>query len=133
MKWMLDTNICIAIIRRRPEAALRRLRGKAIGQVGISSLTLAELQYGAARSREPAAARDALAEFVLALEVAPFDDAAAAIYGEVRAQLESRGQPIGPIDTLIAAHALALDTVLVTDNVREFRRVRGLVVEDWLN
>ena len=133
MKWMLDTNICIAIIRRRPEAALRRLRGKAIGQVGISSLTLAELQYGAARSREPAAARDALAEFVLALEVAPFDDAAAAIYGEVRAQLESRGQPIGPIDTLIAAHALALDTVLVTNNVREFRRVRGLVVEDWLN
>ena len=133
MKWMLDTNICIAIIRRRPEAALRRLRGKAIGQVGISSLTLAELQYGAARSREPTAARDALAEFVLALEVAPFDDAAAAIYGEVRAQLESRGQPIGPIDTLIAAHALALDTVLVTNNVREFRRVRGLVVEDWLN
>lgn len=133
MKWMLDTNICIAIIRRRPEAALRRLRGKAIGQVGISSLTLAELHYGAARSREPAAARDALVEFVLALEVAPFDDAAAAIYGEVRAQLESRGQPIGPIDTLIAAHALALDTVLVTNNLREFRRVRGLVVEDWLN
>jgi len=133
MKWMLDTNICIAIIRRRPEAALRRLRGKAIGQVGISSLTLAELQYGAARSREPAAARDALVEFVLALEVAPFDDAAAAIYGEVRAQLESRGQPIGPIDTLIAAHALTLEAVLVTNNLREFRRVRGLVVEDWLN
>jgi len=133
MKWMLDTNICIAIIRRRPEAALRRLRGKAIGQVGISSLTLAELQYGAARSREPAAARDALVEFVLALEVAPFDDAAAAIYGDVRAQLESRGQPIGPIDTLIAAHALTLDTVLVTNNLREFRRVRGLVVEDWLS
>jgi len=133
MEWMLDTNICIAIIRRRPEAALRRLRGKAIGQVGISSLTLAELQYGAAKSREPAAARDALGEFVLALEVAPFDDGAAAIYGEVRAQLESRGQPIGPIDTLIAAHALTLEAVLVTNNLREFRRVRGLIVEDWLS
>ena len=72
-------------------------------------------------------------EFVLALEVAPFDDAAAATYGEVRAQLESRGQPLGPIDTLIAAHALTLDTVLVTDNLREVHRVRGLVVEDWLN
>jgi tRNA(fMet)-specific endonuclease VapC len=70
---------------------------------------------------------------MLALEAAPFDDAAAATYGEVRAQLESRGQAIGPIDTLIAAHALALDTVLVTNNLREFRRVRGLVVEDWLN
>jgi tRNA(fMet)-specific endonuclease VapC len=132
MKWMLDTNICIAIIRRQPEVALKRLRGKAVGQVGISSITLAELEFGAAKSQRSEQARLALAEFLLPLEVAAFDDAAAAAYGRVRAALEKRGKPIGPLDTLIAAHALARGAVLVSDNTREFARVKDLPVENWL-
>ena len=131
MKWLLDTNVCIAVIRRRPESALRRLRGKQVGQVGLSTITLAELEFGAAKSQQPARARAALREFLLPLEVVPFDEAAADAYGTVRAAMEKKGRPIGPLDTLIAAHALALGTVLVTNNTREFRRVPGLSVEDW--
>ena len=131
MKWLLDTNVCIAVIRRRPESALRRLRGKQVGQVGLSTITLAELQFGAAKSQQPAKARAALREFLLPLEVVTFDEAAADAYGTVRAAMEKKGRPIGPLDTLIAAHALALGTVLVTSNTREFRRVPGLSVEDW--
>jgi tRNA(fMet)-specific endonuclease VapC len=132
MKWMLDTNICIAIIRRQPEVAIKRLRGKSVGQVGLSAVTVAELQYGAAKSTRPEAARSALSEFLLPLEVAPFDEAACVRYGVVRAKLEAAGKPIEPLDTLIAAHALCLGVVLVTTNLREFRRVPGLTVEDWL-
>jgi tRNA(fMet)-specific endonuclease VapC len=128
---MLDTDTCIAIIKKQPENTLRRVRGKAIGQLGISSITLSELAFGAAKSTEPDDACTALAEFVLALEVAAFDSDAAT-YGEVRASLERRGTPIGPLDTLIAAHALALDAVLVTHNTREFSHVAGLRIEDWL-
>ena len=131
MKWLLDTNVCIAVIRRRPESALRRLRGKQVGQVGLSTITLAELEFGAAKSQQPAKARAALREFLLPLEVVTFDEAAAEAYGTVRAAMEKKGRPIGPLDTLIAAHALALGTVLVTSNTREFRRVPRLSVEDW--
>lgn len=132
MKWMLDTNTCIALIKGQPERTLRKLRGRSVGQVGISSITLAELQYGVARSRRAPEAAAALAEFLLPLEVAGFDAEAAEQYGQVRAGLGRRGLPIGPLDTLIAAHACALDTILVTHNTREFRRVEGLRVEDWV-
>jgi tRNA(fMet)-specific endonuclease VapC len=132
MKWMLDTNICIAIIRRQPEVAIKRLRGKSVGQVGVSAVTVAELQYGAAKSTRSEPARSALSEFLLPLEVAPFDEAACVRYGVIRAKLEAAGKPIGPLDALIAAHALSLGVVLVTNNLREFRRVPGLTVEDWL-
>jgi tRNA(fMet)-specific endonuclease VapC len=132
MKWMLDTNVCIAIIRRQPESTLKRLRGKTIGQVGISSITLAELEFGAAKSQRSEQARQALAEFLLPLEIAAFDDTAAAAYGLVRARLEQKGNPIGPLDTLIAAHALAVGAILVTNNLREFRRVPDLSVENWV-
>lgn len=128
---MLDTDTCIAAIKRQPDAVLRRLRGKSVGQVGISAITLGELAFGAARSAQAQENASALAEFLLALEVAPFDEAAALKYGEVRAALAARGKPIGPLDTLIGAHALALDAILVTHNQREFRRVSGLSIEDW--
>lgn len=131
MKWLLDTNVCIAVIRQRPQQVLRRLRGKQVGHVGLSSITLAELEFGAARSQHAAQARAALREFLLPLELAPFDDAAAQAYGTVRAALEKKGRPIGPLDTLIAAHTMALGAVLVTNNTREFRRVPGLSVDDW--
>lgn len=131
MKWLLDTNTCISIIRRRPDLALRRLRGKPIGQVGISSITLAELEFGAAKSSRSEQARLALIEFLLPLEIVDFDASAAGVYGLVRAALEKKGRPIGPLDTLIAAHALDIESVLVTNNTREFRRVPGLAIEDW--
>ena len=132
IRWVLDTNICIAVIKRQPQPVLRRLRGKALGQVGISAITIAELEFWAAKSSRPEQARLALAEFLLPLEILPFDAAAAAEYGTIRTALEIVGRPIGPLDTLIAAHALALDAALVTNNVRELRTVAGLRVEDWL-
>jgi tRNA(fMet)-specific endonuclease VapC len=132
MKWMLDTDTCIAIIKRQPPNALKKLRGKSIGQVGLSSVTLGELAYGAAKSVRPQAAAAALTEFLLALEVAPFDADAAHTYGRVRARLAQQGTPIGPLDMIIGAHALVLDVILVTHNTREFARIEGLRVEDWL-
>jgi tRNA(fMet)-specific endonuclease VapC len=132
MKWMLDTDTCIAIIKRKPESALKKLRGKSIGQVGISSITLGELSFGAAKSNRREQANSALAEFLLALEVAPFEAEAASGYGDVRASLAKRGTPIGPLDTLIGAHALAVDAILVTHNTREFSRIEGLRLEDWV-
>src|SRR5215469_8124108 len=112
MKWMLDTHTCIAIIKKHPNA-LKKLRGKSIGQVGISSITLGELAFGAAKSSQQQNARDALAEFLLALEIAAFDDRVAMRYGDVRASLERQGRAIGPLDTLIGSHASLLDLVLV--------------------
>jgi tRNA(fMet)-specific endonuclease VapC len=127
---MLDTDTCIAIIKKRP-VALKRLRGKSIGQVGISSITLGELAFGADKSSRSKDAHEALQEFLLALEIAAFDDQAAMRYGEVRASLERRGKPVGPLDTLIGSHAHALDVILVTHNTREFAQIEGLRLEDW--
>src|SRR5437588_12483276 len=105
MKWMLDTNTCIAVIKGKPASVLKKLRGKSIGQVGISSITLGELAFGAGKSSRPNDAYSALGEFLLALEVAAFDESAAMRYGDVRASLARRGKPIGPLDTLIASPA----------------------------
>jgi tRNA(fMet)-specific endonuclease VapC len=132
LKWMLDTDTCIAIIKRKPDHVLKSLRRKSVGQIGVSSIVLGELALGAARSERPAQNAAALQEFLLAIEVAAFDRAAALEYGAVRASLERTGRPIGSLDTLIAGHALALDVILVTHNTREFGRVAGLRVEDWL-
>ena len=131
MKWMLDTDTCIAIIKKHP-VALKKIRGKSIGQVGISSITLGELTFGAAKSSRPKAAHDALNEFLLPLDVAGFDEVAAMTYGDVRASLEQQGKPIRPLDTLIGSHAHALDIILVTHNTREFSRIDGLRLEDWI-
>ena len=130
MRWMLDTGTCIAIIKRHP-VALKKLRGKSIGQVGVSSITLGELAFGAAKSTRPEDARHALEEFLLALEIAAFDEPAAMRYGNIRASLERRGKPIGPLDTLIGSHADNLDVTLVTHNTREFTQIKGLRLEDW--
>ena len=127
---MLDTGTCIAIIKKHP-VALKKLRGKSVGQVGISSITLGELALGAAQSNPPKETRDALEEFLLPLEVAGFDDTSAMVYGKVRASLEQRGRPIGPLDILIGSHALEIDAILVTHNVREFSRIESLRLEDW--
>jgi tRNA(fMet)-specific endonuclease VapC len=131
MKWMLDTDTCIAIIKKHP-AALKKLRGKSIGQVGISSITLGELAFGANRSNRSKDAHNALREFALALQIAAFDEHAAMQYGPVRAELARRGKPTGALDTLIAAHAVAVDAILVTNNTREFSQVERLRLEDWI-
>jgi tRNA(fMet)-specific endonuclease VapC len=128
---MLDTDTCITIIKKHP-VALKKLRGKSIGQVGLSSITLGELAFGAAKSSLPKDAQAGLDEFLLALEIAAFDDHAALRYGEVRAALARRGRPVGPLDTLIGSHAHSLDVILVTHNMREFSQIAGLRLEDWI-
>jgi len=133
MKWMLDTDTCIALIKRQPRELIKRLQAKAVGDVGISSITLAELRHGVAKSTRLEQNRAALDQFLLPLDIAAFDDLAADAYGSVRAALEIAGKPIGPLDTLIAGHAVSLNVVLVTHNVVEFKRVKGLRVDDWLN
>jgi tRNA(fMet)-specific endonuclease VapC len=130
VKWMLDTDTCIAIIKKHP-GALKKLRGKSVGQVGLSSITLGELAFGATKSSRPKEAHAALHEFLLALEIAAFDDQAAIRYGEVRASLTRRGKPIGPLDTLIGSHAHVLDVIMVTHNTREFSQIDALRLEDW--
>ena len=129
--YLLDTCICIDLIRGRATGAVRRLRRRRIGTVGISSITFAELQYGVARSSDPARNTIALAHFCAPLDILPFDQQAASDYGAIRADLERSGTPIGPLDTLIAAHALTLDAVLVISNEREFARVTRLRIENW--
>ena len=131
MILLLDTNTCIYLINQHPLEVLRKFNEYAVGDIGISSVTAAELHFGVHKSQRPEENRRALEQFLLPLNVAPFDENAAAAYGHVRAQLEKQGTLIGPLDTLIAAHALSLDLTLVTNNLREFERVPGLEVENW--
>ena len=130
---MLDTNICIGIINRRGENAIKQLAKCEPGDVSVSSITVAELRYGADKSKSAAKNHQALDFFLMPLVVAEFNDRAALAYGNVRAELERLGTPIGPLDTLIAAHALSLEVTLVTNNVREFARVKELVLQNWLS
>ncbi|MHB1955553.1 MAG: type II toxin-antitoxin system tRNA(fMet)-specific endonuclease VapC [Sulfobacillus sp.] len=131
MRYMLDTNICIYLIKNRSEPLLQRMRGYHTGEVGVSVVTVAELQYGVSKSQLKERNQVALEAFLLPLEIANFSVDSTLAYGEIRANLEKQGRPIGPLDTLIAAHALSLNVVLVTNNTREFARVPGLCVEDW--
>ena len=132
MRYLLDTTICIYLIRRRPAQVRARLQRCAVGEIGLSTVTCAALQYGVAKSAFPAQNQAALEAFTLPLALVPFDAAAAVAYGPVRADLERQGTPIGAMDLLIAAHALSLRVILVTNNTREFVRVQGLQVEDWV-
>jgi len=131
IRFLLDTSICIALIRGQAAGVLARLRRRKIGTIGISTITLAELRYGVAKSGDPGRNAVALAHFCAPLEICPFDHRAAASYGVIRAQLEAAGTPIGPLDTLIAAQGVALGATVITTNEREFRRVPGLRVANW--
>jgi tRNA(fMet)-specific endonuclease VapC len=131
MVLLLDTNICIHLIREKPRSILERFKEYAVGDIGISVITLAELEYGVSKSSKPATNKAALNQFVAPLELVVFDRSATAVYGKLRTTLEKKGQSIGAMDLLIAAHALALNVRLVTHNVREFGRVPGLRVETW--
>lgn len=129
---LLDTNICIYIMRQKPIAVLQRFSEYTPGEIGVSSITVGELFVGAQKSQQPAQNHYAVEQFLLPLTIAQFDYDAAVKYGQVRASLEQQGTQIGALDTLIAAHALSLDVTLVTNNVREFSRVADLKVENWL-
>ncbi len=131
MRLMLDTNICIHIIKQKPPQVLARFEEHQVGDIGLSSITVAELQYGVRKSQQQARNQAALDQFLLPLVVMDFDQAAAATHGELRASLERRGRPLGALDMLIAAHALNRQLVLVTNNVAEFNQVEGLMVENW--
>ena len=131
MKLLLDTNICIYIIKQQPATVLRRFLEHQVGDIGISSITLAELRFGIAKSVQQERNAAALDQFIIPLEIVPFDERAALLYGEIRAYLEKRGTPIGSMDLLIAAHALSLRVTLVTNNSREFDRVPSLTCVDW--
>ena len=133
MKYLLDTNICIALIRQRPAGLLQRLTALEPGEVGLSSITLAELIYVADKSSQTEQNLAALEQFLLPLELVNFDESAATAYGQIRAWLEREGKVIGSMDMLIAAHALSLNTILVTNNTKEFGRVSGLLLEDWIS
>ena len=128
---LLDTNICIYVINMRPPEVLARFREYRLGEIGVCSVVAAELAYGVTKSRS-ARNRSALEMFLAPLEVLPFDEAAVWAYGDLRASLEREGQPIGALDTMIAAHALSVDAPLVTHNTREFARVPGLRLENWV-
>jgi tRNA(fMet)-specific endonuclease VapC len=131
MSYLLDTNICIYIIKKQPAVVLQRVQSRQPGEIAISTITLAELEYGVARSRYPDRNRVALLEFVLSFTILDFDQKASAEYGHVRSSLESKGRPIGPMDLLLAAQARSHNLILVTNNEKEFRRIEGLRVENW--
>lgn len=133
MKILLDTNICIYIIKRQPQAVLQRFHAYQIGDVGVSSITVAELEFGVRKSQFPEQNQQALTQFLLTLAIADFDSTAASAYGVIKAELEERRTPIGSLDTLIAAHALSLDITLITNNVKEFNRVPKLKLENWVD
>lgn len=130
-RYLLDTNTCIYIVNRKPAQVFEHFAGMHSGEIAISSITGAELVFGVAKSGSKRN-RDALDKFLAPLEIVPFDEAAMRCYGDLRCQLERRGQPIGAMDLLIAAHALALGVILVTNNLREFQRVPGLNLENWV-
>lgn len=133
-RWMLDTNTCIALVNQEANflRVARHLDGVERAQVLISAVTVGELAYGVARSARRAANGGKLDRFLAEFEVVGFDEAAGRTYGEVRQALASRGESIGPLDTMIAAHGLSLGATVVTNNTRELRRVAGLKVVDWL-
>lgn len=130
LRYMLDTNICIYVVKHHP-ASLRDAFNRHSEHLCISSVVLAELLYGAEKSAQPDHNRDTVERFAARLDVVHFDDRAAAHYGRLRADLEREGRPIGPYDLMIAAHARSLGLTLVTNNEREFRRVPGLLLENW--
>lgn len=131
MKYMLDTNICIYAIKRRTEAVIQRFLEHDPDEICISAITYAELMHGVEKSQAREKNWIAMTLFLSPITILEFDGAAAEEYGRVRAELEKKGSPIGPMDMLIAGHARAGELTLVTNNTREFERVENLKIEDW--
>ena len=131
MRYMLDTDTCIYVINRRPQHVFDRFRTHKVGDIGISSITLSELRYGAEKSSNPEKNLESLNAFITPLEILGYGAAQAEAYGRIRNNLERQGEPIGSMDLLIAAHAESLRIALVTNNIREFGKVPSLLMESW--
>jgi len=132
MRFMMDTDTCIYILKQRPPEVIQAMKNQYINNLCISTITLAELEYGVAKSQHVSSNQTALLKFLAPIAVMPFDDSAAVKYGQIRAYLQGNGMKIGPYDLLIAAHALSKGLILVTNNTREFARVPGLSMENWV-
>lgn len=133
MRYMLDTDSCIALIKNRPESMRLRLSGLSPDEVGISSIVAAELWFGVAHSQKKRQNEAALKDFLDFAAILNWPFEASPLHGQIRTGLQKKGTPIGAMDLLIAAHALFLDAVLVTNNTKEFSRVSGLKIENWLS
>ncbi len=133
MNFLIDTNICIYIMNNQPVEVIQKFKRFDVGALGVSSITVSELQYGVAKSRRQQENQQRLNEFLVPFAILPYDELAAKHYGEIRTHLEKNGDLIGPLDLLIAAHALSRDLVLVSNNGREFERVPNLKVENWVD
>ena len=131
LRYLLDTDICIYIAKRRPVGVLERLERLSPGEVGMSVVTYGELCHGAAKSQHRTKSLRVLRELTELIAVLPLETSASEHYGKIRGALEQKGRPIGNNDLWIAAHALSLGVILVTNNIREFTRVPGLTSESW--
>ncbi len=131
MNYLIDTNICIYIMNKRPAEVIQKFKNLEIGQIGISSITVSELNYGVAKSQQKKQNAKRLEEFLTPFEILPYDENASRYYGIIRSELESQGKVIGPLDMLIAAHAVSENLILVTNNEKEFQRIKSLKVENW--
>ena len=133
MTYMLDTNICIYVMKNKPEKVLERFKKELDNGICVSAITLAELEYIIKNSFNPPQNEQSLLKFLLPLSILPFEAAAASAYGEIRTYLQKRGTPIEPLDMLIVGRARAEGLILVTNNIREFERVPGLELENWVD
>lgn len=132
IKWLLDTNTCIAVMNNRPAKVRKTLLTKTVDSIGISAIVLYELKYGVYKSKFTERNKQSLQAFCQYIQVSPWTEECADAAGRFRAELEAQGKPIGPHDLLIAAHAKTLNATLVTANVREFKRIKGLKIENWI-
>lgn len=132
MKYLIDTNICIYIMNTHPPEVLQKFKSIGVGEVGISSITVSELHYGASKSIHIKKNIQRLDEFLSPFEILSYDDNASRCYGKIRSKLEKKGKIIGPLDMLIAAHALSKKLILISNNIKEFNRIRSLQVENWV-
>ncbi len=131
MRYLIDTNICIYIINQHPVEVIKKFKQINVGDIGVSSITVSELQYGVSKSGCREKNQQRLNEFLLPMRILAFDENAAKYYGDIRYQLEKQGQLIGSLDLLIAAHAMSERLIIVTNNDKEFRRIQNLTVENW--
>jgi tRNA(fMet)-specific endonuclease VapC len=131
--YLLDTNICIYLIKKKPSDVLSHFTKKSLGNIGISSITLSELEYGVYKSNQVEKNLAALEMFITPLSILFYNSDAAKIYGQIRATLEKKGTTIGAMDMLIAAHAISENCLLVTNNEKEFQRIPELKIENWVN
>lgn len=133
MKYLIDTNICIYLINQRPSVVLERFKFHNIGEIAISSVSVAEMFFGCEKSSKKTQNIERLKTFLFPLETLSFDDRAAKAYGKIRSYLQKKGLLIGPLDMLIASQANSNNMVLVTNNVKEFSRVPNLKIENWIS